>query len=72
MKPPDKASFAIKQRITFGAEISAKLPKKMTLQECGAKLGISYQAVRKAECLALAKVAAQLQEALIKYEQDSR
>lgn len=60
-KTQDTAVY--RDRIKLGQQLSAQLVPLMTLEECADKLGISYQAVRKAECLALAKVAIRLREA---------
>jgi DNA-directed RNA polymerase sigma subunit (sigma70/sigma32) len=57
-----KPRLALKQRLQLGSDLSDKLEKRMTLEECGLRLGISYQAVRRAECLALAKVATKIKE----------
>ena len=59
-------TLAFKQRLTLGAALSEQLQPQMTLKECAQKIGISWQAVRKCECLALAKVATAIKEHALK------
>lgn len=50
------------ERIRIGAALADQLPKAMSAKEAAAKLGISTQALRIQECLALYKLQKRLRE----------
>jgi hypothetical protein len=49
-------TITFKQRMKMGQEIANQLAPVMTAKQVAAELKISHQAVRKIECLALAKI----------------
>ncbi len=57
-----KRVSALRERIRIGAALANQLPVKMGANECAALLGISPQALRVQECLALYKVRMRLLE----------
>ena len=48
------------ERLKIGTRISQRLPEKRTRGEVAAELGISREAVRQIECMALWKIAKRL------------
>ena len=63
-KSNTQKTAAFKMQMHEGARIANQLPQFMSLEQVAKKLGISYQMVRRIECLALFKVKTRLQEAL--------
>lgn len=53
-------SAAFKQQMAVGRAISKQLDPLLTQQQVGDKLGISYEAVRRIEYRALAKIASRI------------
>jgi len=48
------------ERLKIGTRISQRLPEKQTRKQVAAQLGISREAVRQIECMALWKIAKRL------------
>lgn len=53
-------TFGFRQKMRIGAQIANQLPKLCTARAAAKQLGISTTALRRAECLALYKVAMRL------------
>jgi len=59
---PRVKQISVRERIRIGSRLAQSMEPQMTLQAVADQLGLSYQAVQRAEALALYKVQVRLKE----------
>lgn len=63
---PHQQTFAYRQTMRLGAAIADQLPKMMSATECARRIGVNTHMLRRIECQALAKVALNLRQVMLR------